>query len=104
MAVAVNMYPTLKMKWSRFLKFSSPYNETGTSFRNFRNNTIIPHIDGEHKHRGVPVSIEHNYDKRLALIKAKKGRDINYNNFVPDSETPLDEMSIEKQKRFYNRM
>ena len=52
------MSPTLIIKWHKFVKFSSPYNETGRSFRNFRNNTVIPHFEGEHKSKGVPVSIE----------------------------------------------
>ena len=88
------MFPTLKMKWNRFLKFSSPYNETGRAFRNFRNNTVIPHFEGEHKFKVMPISFEHKHTKRLELITAKKGRDINYNTFVTGTETPLDEMSI----------
>ena len=96
--------PTLKMKWDKFVKFACPYTPTGTNFRNFRNNTIIRHLKGEHKHKGVPVSIEPNFNKRQALITAKKGKDISYNTYVDDSESPLCDMSLDDQKIFYKSM
>ena len=96
--------PTLKMKWDKFVKFACPYTPTGTNFRNFRNNTIRKHLINEHKYKGVPVSIEPNFNKRQALITAKKGKDISYNTYVDDSESPLNEMSLDDQKIFYKSM
>ena len=96
--------PTLKMKWDKFVMFRCPYTPTGTNFRNFRNNTIIKHLKAQHKYKGVPVSSEPNFNKRQALIAAKKGKDISYNSYVGDSESPLDEMSLKEQKIFYKSL